>query len=131
MHSSRDYRTELLLLIPAIWLALQLFADGYSTTRQPETEKSPQVEMSDIEFLPASLDQADVLVSLFQLENIPVNQADAELLATIPGIGPVLAARITDERARSGFFRTSDDLTRVHGIGSKRAEQFKDYLRFD
>ena len=42
-----------------------------------------------------------------------------------------LADRIVAERARTGPFRKPADLTRVHGIGDKRAEQFQGYMRFD
>ena len=131
MPPAKDYRIELLLLIPAICLVLQLGAGWNEENRQPEPQKSLQVEMSDIEFLPAAFDQKDVLFSLFQLEHIPVNKADAELLATVPGIGPTLAARIIAERSRSGFFHSPGELTRVHGIGPRRVQQFQDYLRFD
>ncbi len=87
--------------------------------------------MSHIQFLPASLAQKDVLISLYELKNVPVNRADAELLTTVPGIGPALAERIVAERERSGFFDAAEDLIRVRGIGEKRAEQFQSYLRFD
>ncbi len=131
MSPAKDFRIELILLIPAIWLVLQLGADSKEENQRQAPPQTLQVKMSDIKFLPASAEQKGVLFSLFQLEHVPVNLANAELLTTVPGIGPTLAARIIATRARSGYFHTPGDLTRVHGIGPRRAQQFQQYLRFD
>jgi competence protein ComEA len=48
---------------------------------------------------------------------VDVNHADADALATLPGIGPSLARRIVDDRAAHGAFASVDDLDRVSGIG--------------
>lgn len=48
---------------------------------------------------------------------IDVNRADVEELTALPGIGPVLAARIVAYRDSAGPFRTLSDLTAVTGIG--------------
>jgi len=50
---------------------------------------------------------------------INVNHASMEELQAIPGIGPVLAKRIVDYRAKNGYFRTVQDLIEVKGIGPK------------
>jgi competence ComEA-like helix-hairpin-helix protein len=50
---------------------------------------------------------------------IDPNRADAAELASLPGIGPVLGARIVAERARGGRFASARDLLRVSGIGDK------------
>lgn len=50
---------------------------------------------------------------------INVNHASQEELQVIPGIGPVLAKRIVDYRAKNGYFRTVQDLVKVKGIGPK------------
>ena len=131
MNESKDFRALLLFVIPAIWLMLQLIPDNFRVSFDKDSEKHIQWEMSQITFLPANIAQKDVLISLYELEDVPVNQADAELLTIVPGIGPALAKRIVDERERSGFFHEPEDLTRVHGIGDKRAEQFQNHLRFD
>lgn len=132
MNALNDYRTGLLLLIPGIWILLQLlpmssgetFSSGGAETRE-------HWDISKINVLPTCQDQKDVLLSVLQLENIPINHADIELLKTVPGIGPALAKRIVDERDRSGFYHQPEDLARVRGIGTKRVEQFHNYLRFD
>lgn len=48
---------------------------------------------------------------------IDVNAADAQMLARLPGIGPVLAARIVAYRDSAGPFRTLSELEAVKGIG--------------
>jgi hypothetical protein len=131
MNGAKDFRAELLLIIPAVWLILHLLPGTAKMDSDKESDREGQWEMSQINFRPELLTQKDVLISLYELKNVPVNRADAEVLATVPGIGPALAGRIVDERKRSGLFYGPDDLTRVHGIGDKRAQQFQSYLRFD
>ncbi|HWH31746.1 MAG TPA: ComEA family DNA-binding protein [Egibacteraceae bacterium] len=50
---------------------------------------------------------------------VDLNRATAAELDALPGIGPVLAARIVAYRERHGGFRTVRDLRRVQGIGEK------------
>ncbi len=51
--------------------------------------------------------------------------APPESLALLPGIGPVLAARICDARGGKRPFKIWDDLLRVRGIGEKSVARFK------
>ena len=48
---------------------------------------------------------------------VDVNTASAEMLQSLPGIGPVLAERILESRQEEGPFRRPEDLLRVKGIG--------------
>lgn len=50
---------------------------------------------------------------------IDLNTADAGQLELLPRIGPALARRIVEDRARRGPFQTLDDLARVKGIGPR------------
>jgi competence protein ComEA len=59
---------------------------------------------------------------------IDLNRASAGELYLVPGIGPTVAERILDERAR-GPFKSVDDLRRVHGIGAKTLERLRPYLK--
>jgi competence protein ComEA len=58
------------------------------------------------------------------LPGIDLNKATKEQLESLPGIGPVLASRILEERSR-GRFQSIDDLQRVSGIGPKRLEALR------
>lgn len=63
-------------------------------------------------------------------ERVAVNRADADELKRLPGVGAGLAARIVEERRRSGGFRTASDLTRVSGIGTRTAGALAKHLDF-
>jgi competence protein ComEA len=62
---------------------------------------------------------------------IDINRADEATLDLLPGIGPVMARRIADDRAANGPFASLTDLQRVKGIGPRTAEKLEDYVRFD
>lgn len=51
--------------------------------------------------------------------------APPESLALLPGIGPVLAARIRDVRGGKRPFKEWEDLLRVKGIGKKTVARFR------
>ena len=59
---------------------------------------------------------------------IDLNRASAEELEQLPGIGPVLAARIVELRRQRGRFHSVEELLDVHGIGPKRLEQIRPYV---
>ena len=61
---------------------------------------------------------------------IDVNYASLKEIQTLPGIGPVFAKRIIEEREKK-FFTRIEDLKRVSGIGPKRMEQLRDRLIFE
>jgi len=59
---------------------------------------------------------------------LDVNQATAEQLEALPGIGPVIARRIVDYREKHGLFKSVDELLNVNGIGPKRLAAIKDFV---
>lgn len=60
---------------------------------------------------------------------VDLNAADATALDTLPGVGPVLAARIVAYRESNGPFRSVDQLDEVSGIGDKLMEQLRPLVR--
>lgn len=62
---------------------------------------------------------------------IRVNVASAAELELLPGVGPVLAKRIADDRAANGPYKDLRALQRVKGIGPKTAEKLAPHVRFD
>lgn len=53
---------------------------------------------------------------------IRINTATASELEVLPGVGPVLAARIVAHREQRGPFETIEDLLGVPGIGESKLE---------
>ena len=60
---------------------------------------------------------------------VSLNLATVEELEGLPGIGPVLARRIVEDRARNGQYTRPEDLLRVKGIGPKTLDKLRPYLR--
>jgi competence protein ComEA len=59
---------------------------------------------------------------------LDVNQATAQELEQLPGIGPVLAGRIVEFRNSRGGFTNVDQLRRVKGIGGKTFERIRAFI---
>jgi competence protein ComEA len=59
---------------------------------------------------------------------VDLNRADAIELALLPGLGPILAARIVQDRMRQGCFDELADLTRVGGIGPRTIERLQPFV---
>ncbi len=60
---------------------------------------------------------------------VSLNLATVEELERLPGIGPVLARRIVEDRSRYGQYGRLEDLLRVKGMGPKRLERLRRYVR--
>ncbi len=57
---------------------------------------------------------------------IDLNRASAEELAELPGVGAVLAGRISDHRDENGPFGSVEDLLDVSGIGEGKLAAIRD-----
>ncbi len=68
-------------------------------------------------------------VSKTVIEKVNVNTADAESLRTLPGIGPSYAQRIIDWRTQFGPFKNVGDLLKVKGIGKKRLDKLRPFIK--
>jgi len=69
-----------------------------------------------------------VLLALFSLaataQTVDINTATAaEIAEALQGVGPKKSAAIVEYRERHGPFASVDDITKVHGIGSKTLEK--------
>ncbi|HWA84478.1 MAG TPA: helix-hairpin-helix domain-containing protein [Fimbriimonadaceae bacterium] len=60
---------------------------------------------------------------------VSLSTATAEQLEGIPGIGPATAQKILDYRQTHGRFASVDDLLAVKGIGPKKLEAMRKYLK--
>ena len=106
MEAGKITKTEWLLLgLTGLFLCilLGLFVHDRQTAPPVETE----VQVPQEEILP-------------DLSPLDLNTATAEELATLPGIGAVLAQRILDYREENGPFETVEEIMEVSGIGEGR-----------
>jgi competence protein ComEA len=60
--------------------------------------------------------------------SIGINSATAGQFDSLPGIGPVMAARIVAYRTSHGAFTSIDDLRKVPGMGKSKFENLKAYI---
>lgn len=61
--------------------------------------------------------------------SVDVNRAAASELASVPGIGRALGARIVELREREGAFASLDELLDIAGMTQTRLERARPYLR--
>jgi comEA protein len=64
-------------------------------------------------------------------KKININNAAAEELTNLKGVGPVLASRIAEYRLRNGLFVSVEDLKKVPGIGDKLFSKIKDNVSLE
>ena len=65
-----------------------------------------------------------------EAQPLDLNRASAGELESLPGIGPALAQRILESRARDGPFLRAEDLLRVRGIGPATLEKIRHLISF-
>jgi len=59
---------------------------------------------------------------------VNINTASVEQLATLPGVGEKLAARVVEYRQKSGGFKSIQELMNVRGIGEKNFQKIESHL---
>ncbi len=62
-------------------------------------------------------------------KRIDLKSATGEDVRSVPGIGPGLARRIKEHTDAFGPFESVDDLVKVKGIGPRKAQELKLYLK--
>jgi competence ComEA-like helix-hairpin-helix protein len=67
-------------------------------------------------------DGIDPRRAVFLFEPIDLNLAGIEVLSSLKGIGPKLAARIVSHRQLNGGFRDVSELLEVKGIGKRKLQ---------
>ena len=60
---------------------------------------------------------------------VDINTADEAELLLLPGVGVVLAKRILEYRTNHGSFRHNEEILKIRGIGSKKAEKILPMLK--
>lgn len=80
---------------------------------------------------PATVSAAEPQAAKVSAETIHLNQATAEQLQALPGVGPALSERIVSYRDEHGPFSSVDQLVAVKGVGQAKLARFKDRLTVD
>ena len=60
---------------------------------------------------------------------VNINTATASQLDALPGIGPVMAARIITYREKNGPFKSVEDLRKVSGMGASKFNALQNQIR--
>ncbi len=81
-------------------------------------------EEKEIERIKLYMEEKTTEEDIFPVE---INTASFEELVKIPGIGPVIANRIIEERRKKPF-ENIKELLRVKGIGKKKLNIIKNYV---
>jgi len=64
-------------------------------------------------------------------EKLNINRASLEQLTYLPGIGPILAQRIIEYRAKNGPFHNLSELTEIPGIGQVKFARIKEEITLE
>jgi competence ComEA-like helix-hairpin-helix protein len=92
-------------------------------------QRGPFRRVEDLSRVPGVGAQAMAVLGPFvtvgEVPPTDLNTASASELELLPGVGPVLAARIVVERADGGPFRSLEELSRVDGIGPALIEKLR------
>lgn len=97
----------------------RLVVDGEQIVVGSGAQPSPAVTQPGNALQPAPVPPAPV----------DLNSATAEQLDALPGIGPVLAARIVQWRTDNGRFTSVDELSEVSGIGDSVMARLRPLVR--
>lgn len=60
---------------------------------------------------------------------VRINTASPASLQRLPGVGPATAQKIVDYRRNTGLFKQVEDIMMVKGIGPKKFEKMRPFLR--
>jgi competence ComEA-like helix-hairpin-helix protein len=90
---------------------------------------APGISEPLVSSAPAPVPSAPVASAAAAAAPLDLNTAGLQDLDNLPGIGPVLAHRILEHRARFGPFRSTDELRTVQGIGPRLLERLRPLVR--
>ncbi len=112
------------LLIAVAFLCIYLVKSRFFLVKPP-----PHAASSLSESSPHLLNSAGA--RLVFNEPIDINSATANELELLPGIGPILAARIIEARRRSNGFSSTAELERVKGLSPARLKALIPYITIE
>lgn len=110
-------------------------SQNYDNIRREFERKSALIEAKKVEDLKKytaqneSADNKELNVQVTESVIININTADVEELQKLKGIGETYAQRIVDYRLENGEFKAVAELLNVKGIGNKRLEDIKAFIK--
>lgn len=127
-----DGRVQLILIITFLYLVQPYFLNNESLVTTASL-RSVTPDRLVVEVGPAHDREGEKHVlpaahAPFFFQAIPINSADKEMLMTVKGIGPTLAESIIAYRQNFGPFKNIEDLTKIPGVGTKRATSLAPFL---
>lgn len=104
-------------------------AGGYlASSNSKHINHAQRVEDEMVIYVPEDgevVEEAPLTTSSSQSSSVNINNADATVLSTLPGIGAAKAEAIISYREQSGAFKEKQDLMKVSGIGQKTYEKLE------
>ena len=106
---------QILMIVAIILMTLATFRE----MNRSELANLPILEAAQVEEIE---EQVALEAAFYKDGKLLINQADESKFTELPGIGPVLAKRISEDRNMNGPYRRIEDLRRVKGIAPKKLE---------
>jgi competence protein ComEA len=123
MNTSKSENIILIILAALLFAGALLLYQKHSR---------PDLEITVIENgVKEELTLKEVEEHLIENRRIDINTATAEEITVIPGIGDVLAERIIAYRIKNGSFEMIEELLEVEGIGEKKLEAMREYIKIE
>lgn len=94
-----------------------------------DTELTELLISSEDSVIKAEKNKQKEIVTDPGIEIININTASAEELTDLPGVGESTAAKIISYREEKKGFKKPEDIMNVKGIGKKKFEKLKGYIK--
>ena len=121
----QDERYKRLMVIPIIVIAVSLSVLAYNFTAGKQLTTQELQSYTDVET------KTEAVSEKAPSEKINLNNATADMLDALPGIGSKKAEAIIEARERMGGFRSVEDILNVEGIGEKILAEIQNMIYVD
>lgn len=121
----------LIISLGLLFLALSRYSFYQEYIKVTGPAKSFETATGDIKKPPEAVtDRNGVTESGYTLI-VDINKADVDTLIKLPGVGRETALKIIEYRNKKGNFTDVNDLLKVKGIGPKKLEKLKNYVKIN
>ena len=74
---------------------------------------------------------AEAAKMLEEARRVDINSASKEEMMTLPGVGETLSVNIIEYRRTHGDFESAEDLLNVSGIGPKKLDKIRPFVKLE